>query len=183
MPAMHCAPHAPLYLPRPRCQSQRGFTLIEVLVTVAILAVIMAIALPSFTPLIERWRVRGTVEDLQASLYFARSEAIKRGGGISLKAQSNDWAKGWTVEITNLPADSTENPVRQSTTPSGSITIVSNPATKFEMKVDRWGVMTEVKDLLVYPYGKSDSQNAKIRLCISPGGQIVQIKGGGDCPS
>ncbi|MGL6206135.1 MAG: pilus assembly FimT family protein, partial [Giesbergeria sp.] len=65
---------------------QHGFTAIELMVVVAIVAVLAALAAPSFTPLIERWRVRQAAENLTSSLYFARSEAIKRGGGIALDA-------------------------------------------------------------------------------------------------
>jgi type IV fimbrial biogenesis protein FimT len=68
-------------LPLIRRHFSRGFTAIELMVTVAILAVLAGIAAPSFNPIIERWRVRQVSEELQSTLYFARSEAVKRGGG------------------------------------------------------------------------------------------------------
>ena len=67
----------------------RGFTLLEVMVVVAIIAVLAALAGPSFTPLIERWRVRQAVENLQSTLFYARSEAIKRGGNVSIRKTAN----------------------------------------------------------------------------------------------
>ena len=57
-----------LQLNRYSQQSPRGFTLIEVMVVVSILAVLIAIAAPSFTPMIERWRVRQATEQLQSTL-------------------------------------------------------------------------------------------------------------------
>ena len=38
----------------------------------------------TFTPLIERWRMRQITEELQSTLYLARAEAIKRGGNITI---------------------------------------------------------------------------------------------------
>ncbi len=60
----------------------QGFTTIELMMVVAIMAILVALAGPSFAPLIERWRVRDAAESLTSTLYYARSEAIKRGGRI-----------------------------------------------------------------------------------------------------
>ncbi|MBP6653225.1 MAG: prepilin-type N-terminal cleavage/methylation domain-containing protein, partial [Xylophilus sp.] len=60
----------------------KGFTLLEVMVVVSILAVLAALAAPSFTPMIERWRVRQAVEATTSMLYYARSEGVKRGGNV-----------------------------------------------------------------------------------------------------
>ena len=55
----------------PSAQTQRfmtGFTAIELMVVVSIVAVLAALAAPSFTPLIESWRVREATEQLQSTL-------------------------------------------------------------------------------------------------------------------
>ncbi len=89
--------------------SEQGFTMIELMVVVSILAILTAIAAPSFKGLIESWRVKQEVEGLQSAIFYARSEAIKRGGGVVLQkianntdgctlASSNaDWGCGWFV--------------------------------------------------------------------------------------
>ena len=86
-----------------------GFTLIELMVTVSVLGVLLAIALPSFQPLIERWRVRQVESHLESSLQFARSEAIKRGGNVVMQkittntngctppSAQREWDCGWFI--------------------------------------------------------------------------------------
>lgn len=86
----------------------QGFTAIELMVVVSIVAILAAIAAPSFTPLIETWRVRAATEQLRSTLYYARSEAIKRGGRVVIQKLGNngscttavnttDWDCGWFV--------------------------------------------------------------------------------------
>jgi type IV fimbrial biogenesis protein FimT len=64
----------------PMMQASRpgGFTLIELMVTVVVAAVLLTLAVPSFTAWLDRNRLKSAAEQLQADLQYAREEAIKR---------------------------------------------------------------------------------------------------------
>ncbi len=102
---------------------QNGFTLVELMVTVAVLAVLSTIAYPSFQSTIRSNRVATTTNELIASLALARSEAIKtRVVGLyahpqRAKSDGSSWADGWMVwedRNGNGALDSGENVLRYS---------------------------------------------------------------------
>ena len=59
--------------------ANKGFTMIEVMVVVAIIAILASVALPSFSGTLERQRVRSTVETFVSDLRLARSTAEAQG--------------------------------------------------------------------------------------------------------
>jgi type IV fimbrial biogenesis protein FimT len=75
----------------------RGFTLIEVMVVVSILAILSAIAAPGFRSLIGTMNAKSAAFDLIGDLTAARSEAIKRNQSTTVVPLDGDWAKGWEV--------------------------------------------------------------------------------------
>ena len=82
--------------------SQRGFTLVELMITLVLMAILLSLGLPSFSTFIVSQRAKGAAFDLESSIYMARSEAIKRGRTVTLAkadaAPSGDWSQGWTVQ-------------------------------------------------------------------------------------
>jgi type IV fimbrial biogenesis protein FimT len=76
-----------------------GFTLIEAMMVVAILAVLASIATPSMRAFMDSQVVKTPASDLYASLVLARSEAIKRNAAIDLVPSNIDWAQGWQVRL------------------------------------------------------------------------------------
>jgi len=77
--------------------AQRGFTLIEAIVTMTILAVLAGMSAASFSWLNQTTRIRAAAFDLVADLDFARSEAIKRNADIVVTPVGGSWSNGWTV--------------------------------------------------------------------------------------
>lgn len=80
-----------------------GFTLIEIVVTLAILALLSAIALPAFNGIIRNNRLTAVANEFVSHLDYARTEAIKRGNRVTVCRSSNgvscdgDWNDGWIV--------------------------------------------------------------------------------------
>lgn len=82
----------------PRRSRSAGFTLVELMMTLVILAILVTVALPNFTGFILNQRVKTTAFELVAALNYARSEAIKRNQNVVLQATGGDWLQGWTLQ-------------------------------------------------------------------------------------
>ena len=83
--------------PTGRCGA-RGFTLVEGMVVLAVVAVLAAIALPSLANVLAAQRLRAAGTDLVSSLLVARSEAIKRKARVEVEPRTaGDWTSGWRV--------------------------------------------------------------------------------------
>lgn len=87
--------------------SSKGFTLIEMLVTLAVLALLLGLAVPSYRTFVLDNRTTSQANDLLASLQLARSEAIKRGVRVTV-CKSGDgatctsfegWEQGWLTFV------------------------------------------------------------------------------------
>lgn len=86
---------------------QQGFTLAEMMVTVALIGILVSITLPSLESMLLAGRLRSYANELVASAYLARSEAIKTNSTVRLCASASgascdgDWSQGWVVLRSN----------------------------------------------------------------------------------
>lgn len=183
----------------PYRRQARGFTIIEIMVVVAILGVLASLAAPSFGPLIERWRVRDAAESLQSTLFYARSEAIKNGGNITiLKTASGDgcvnadadtqWGCGWTVFIDTNNNGSLDSGELLKTFPAPTRVEINLADSNGHITLDRWGQLYSAGDpsfdFRLMPQGTATSNKGATALCVGLGGHIKRLaKGDETCPS
>lgn len=94
-----------------------GFTLVELMVVLAVLAILVTIGLPSFAELIKDNRTAAQSRELNAILTFARSEAIRRNDDVSVQLTSI--TGGWEAEV----IDSANNRIREATHDRVTLTV------------------------------------------------------------
>lgn len=85
-------------------KSNFGFTLIELMVTIAVMGVILAWGIPSFRSLLQNTRVTSQANEFITSVNQARTEALKRQVPVSVMAapggtSTNEFGKGWSIFI------------------------------------------------------------------------------------
>jgi type IV fimbrial biogenesis protein FimT len=71
-----------------------GFTLIELMIVIAIVAIIAALAVPSYRDMAERNRLKEAAESLASDMRFARTEAIKKSKDLRLTLVAATWCYG-----------------------------------------------------------------------------------------
>src|SRR5215831_6380072 len=95
-----------------------GFTLIEMLIVVGVVAILLGVGVPSYRYIANSYRMSGEVNGLLGDLQFARAEAIKEGqtvttcvsrDGATCDLGSTTWQEGWIV-FQNPNNDQTVDP-------------------------------------------------------------------------
>jgi type IV fimbrial biogenesis protein FimT len=109
-----------------RTRSERGVTLIELMVTVTIIAILSLLAVPSFAPMLNKQRIRNASMDLVSTVTLARSEAIKRNTVVNVSANAAGWNAGWSV------APGTAAAIRSEAALSGITITEANANTQFQ---------------------------------------------------
>jgi len=90
----HAFPRAYCHAPT---RAHRGFTLVELMIGLVLVAILMSIGVPMFRSFVLDQRLRATSSDLRIALTTARSEAVKRNTVVEVKPREGVWKKGWTI--------------------------------------------------------------------------------------
>jgi type IV fimbrial biogenesis protein FimT len=156
---------------------ENGFTLIELMITLAVLAITLTIAVPGFRDFIMRNQMATNANEFVASIHLARSAAIKqqRNGYITSNAGTN-WTNGWTVWVDNDGdnAQDANEVIRVTQALEGDTTLSSNGKTQFQYRPTG---LVDGADTLTICDTRTGEQGRQID--ISPAGRVnIQAFGG-----
>ena len=175
---------------RNRVGCGRGFSLIEILVTISISGVLLLFAVPSYVGLTQQNRILAAVNAFNGDLRFARSEASRRGVSISMCPTTNNtscstnWASGWMVFL-DANADGTPDSaaLRTATALLAGDTFTTNPGqTRVTYSREGQPINAPVSGLTFIM--KTSATNTRATRCVAmdlTGRTTVQYHGTGDC--
>ncbi|MFK7864756.1 MAG: GspH/FimT family pseudopilin [Pseudohongiellaceae bacterium] len=176
-----------------RAAEQRGFSLIELLVVVAILSILLAVSLPNFQDMIESNGTNSQAKLFLTTLNLARSEAIKRGGNVAICASEDGadcdedaWGDGWIVFFdANGDADGTAGSVDANDTlirvfdSVGSSNVITFSGDLFEYNNLGFSANGGTQTLLICP-ASATAANAR-SIVIGPSGRGRRVEDGLAC--
>jgi type IV fimbrial biogenesis protein FimT len=143
-----------------------GFTIIELMIVVTLVAIIATVAVPSFQGLVESNRQKSTTNSVLGILNYARSEAVRRGEPVAVRAVGGSLQNG--LEVVHTEDDGTENILRTTEEMPGSVTM---SLASGDMPVFRGDGM------------KNRELHARSELKICPGngdpGELIVVNAGG----
>lgn len=174
--------------PRPPACRQCGFTLIELMVTVAVLAIVLTVAVPSFANLVNGNRLNAQANLLLAAIEYAKTEAVKTNATVTFchSADGNSCsaapAAGWQGWVVGLAANPSgiepDSVLREGTLESPQLVILASES------------LADAEDQIrITPQGLLRTGNrlplqATLRVChptssINPNSRNVRIRSGG----
>lgn len=170
----------------------RGLVLLELLVAAAVLALLVAMAAPSFAAVSERLKLRAATQALTSGLYAARAEAYKRGGQVIFAAEKSDagcspgkkgspWSCGW-IAFADTNDDGERNGVEEvifvGQPPAGIDVAESRETRKF--KLNAWGKFNGLSAFGFVLTSRDGAATPSV-VCVASGGRIRTEHGKDAC--
>ncbi|MDQ7989469.1 MAG: GspH/FimT family pseudopilin [Candidatus Dactylopiibacterium sp.] len=163
----------------------RGFSLIELMVTLAVLGFILAMGIPSFSTYITNSRVRSVTSEMRDGLQQARMEAIRRNGTVSFCVTA-DTGTGWSVRtgadcsagtvLSSRPSSTSE--ARSVTLNPTSLSVAFGSDGRIRTSSGAAGSGTALTTLEAGWSSSCSGDCVNMRVEISPGGMIRSCNSG-----
>ena len=172
-------------------QSASGFSLIEMMVVVSLMAILAGLAAPSFTGMIESYQVASARDNLLSTLQFARTEAIRTGQPITVRRRadcpSNNWGCGWIVfrDTNGDNVQQAAEPLVRGTELQRGVSIqANNVAANNFVRVNSFDQFAGSM-FFAFQMAPINTPNSTscIALTFSSGMRATSTKGSGSCPT
>ena len=107
---------------------QQGFSLVELLMGLAIGAIVLSLVGPAFATLMESNHRQHAAESLISGIRNARTQAITRNQSVVIHGINGDWGQGWRIilDVSGKGAEDSSNPLLIEQASDGRIPIVGN---------------------------------------------------------
>jgi type IV fimbrial biogenesis protein FimT len=160
-----------------------GFTLVEILMTITVMAILTAIAVPSFSQMIANSRTRSAVSSLHTAVLKARTEALKRNCRITVQPQPGGWNDGWLVVATEAncsrtPGDEYTGDLTLQDDVVGGLTVETDPAALANIVYLPSGRMTGNPAFLI----QDEAASGKRRCLVIELGGMPRVTEAGEHP-
>ncbi len=155
--------------------AQYGVTLVEMLIGIAILGILMAVGLPSYTAWIQNSQIRTAAESVLNGMQLARNEAVRRNANVQLVlgAQSS-----WTISVPSTAAQiqtrnygAGSNNVTVVATPGAATTITFNSLGRVVANADASATITQL-DFNVPTTILAATASRNLRILVGAGGNV-----------
>lgn len=149
-----------------------GFTVVELMVTLAVVAILAALAMPAFDGVFERAKADTDMGELHRALSLARLEAINRSMSMSVVVTGSDW--GSTLEVREGDGTDPNDVVRKlpGMAPGATVTATGDIS---NVQFNSLGGLESPSSTVVFGYTRGDYSRS---VTVCPTGRIVK---GGTC--
>jgi len=174
---------------------QSGFTLIELVVTLAIASILLGIGVPSFVDVVRNARIGTQYNQMARALFIARSEAVKSSEFVVVCARSapasldcggkDDWKNGWLVYVdVDSAIDSNASIDTGDTIIATEPALVGDNWLEVRARTANGATPSEVGHVRYLPRGDTDWESGSLVICDkhrgSPKSRVVNVKLTGD---
>lgn len=150
-----------------RKKGEKGFTLIELMIAIAILAIALALGMPGYKSWMQNTRIRNAAESMLNGLQAARMEAVQRNHGIKFEMTAGT---GWKISCEPVDAVCVDDPIQERTASEGSSSAINVDPAAVTIVFNALGRSDGIYALDIDSSAVSASEQRPLRVTVDVGG-------------